>query len=121
VGWQDPLVHALFATLRHDFRTVLALPTAEPPDQLGNVVLMAADRDLDIAPERLGDPVGTLSDEDEHFRVLSRHHAWENRYRPDRGRVLTDDWNPIDLRAEQINLEARRQMKAILADSLLRP
>jgi spermidine synthase len=118
VGWQDPLVHALVATLRAEFREVFALPTAEPPDQLGNVIVMAADRPLELGSDVLGDPVGSLSDEDEHFRVVSRHHAWENRYRPDRGRVLTDDWNPADLRAEEINRVARLKLRALLPDSL---
>src|SRR5262249_54095769 len=94
------------------------LPTAEPPDQLGNVVVMAADHPLDLNPDRLGDPVGSLSDEDEHFRVVARHHAWENRYRPGRGRVLTDDWNPAALRAEEINRAARLALHALLPDSL---
>ena len=118
VGWQDPLAHALVATLRAEFHDVFALPTAEPPDQLGNVVMMASDRTLDLNPDMLGDPVGSLSDEDEHFRVVARHHAWENRYRPGRGRVLTDDWNPADLRAEEINRVARIKLRALLPDSL---
>jgi hypothetical protein len=45
--------------------------------------------------------------------------AWDNRYRPDRGRVLTGEWNPVDLRAEEINLAARRALRAQLPDSLL--
>jgi spermidine synthase len=119
VGWQDPLVHALFATLRSEFREVVALPTAEPPDQLGNVVLLGSDRPLELSsPDPLGDPVGTLSDDDEHFRVVCRHHAWENRYRPVHGRVLTDDWNPVDLRSEEINLVARLKLRSLLPDSL---
>jgi hypothetical protein len=118
VGWQDPLAHALIATLRSEFRDAFAMPVAEPPDQLGNVVLMASDRALDLNPELLGDPVGSLSDEDEHFRVLARHHAWENRYRPGRGRVLTDDWNPVDVRAEEINRVAREKLRELLPDSL---
>jgi spermidine synthase len=118
VGWQDPLAHALVATLRSQFRDVFALPTAEPPDQIGNVVLMASDRTLDLDPALLGDPVGSLSDEDEHFRVVARMHAWNNRYRPGRGRVLTDDWNPADLRAEEINRAARIKLRELLPDSL---
>ena len=118
VGWQDPLVHALVATLRAEFSDVIALPTAEPPDQLGNVIVMAANRALELNPDVLGDPVGSLGDEDEHFRVVARHHAWENRYDPGYGRVLTDDWNPVDLRAEEINHVARLKLRALLPDSL---
>jgi spermidine synthase len=120
VGWQDPIVHALAATLRTQFRNVFALPTAEPPNEVGNVILMASDRPLVVTPEQLGDPVATLSDDDEHFRVLSRHHAWENRYDPRRGKVLTDDWNPIDLRGDAINRAMRAKMRTLLPDSLIR-
>jgi hypothetical protein len=80
---------------------------------------MASDRDLEVSSADLGDPVESLADDDEHFRVVCRHHAWENQYRPEHGRVLTDDWNPVDLRAEEINLAARRWLRGQLADSLL--
>ena len=118
-GWQDPLAHALVATLRTQFRNVVALPTSEPPNALGNIVIMASDRALEVPEEALGDPVMALEDEDEHFRIVARHHAWENRYDPSRGRVLTDDWNPSDLRAEAINLAARKWLRTQFPDSLL--
>jgi len=120
VGWKDPIVNALVATLQTSFRNVIALPTAEPPNQLGNVILLASDRDLAVTPEQLGDPVAALENEDEHFRVVSRHHGWENQYRPRNGVVLTDDWNPVDLRAEEINLVARRWLRTQIPDSLMR-
>jgi hypothetical protein len=120
VGWRDPLAHALVATLQTQFRNVVALPTSEPPDALGNVVIMASDRAIEVPDEALGDPVIALENEDEHFRVVARHHAWENRFVPGHGRVLTDDWNPVDLRAEEINLAARRWLRTQLADSLVR-
>jgi spermidine synthase len=119
VGWQDPLAHALAATLRTQFRNVIALPTAEPPNQPGNVVLMASDRPLELQRESLGDPVISLEDDDEHFRVLSRLHAWDNQFVPAHGRVLTDDWNPSDLRSEEINRAVRRMTRTVLPDSLL--
>jgi hypothetical protein len=118
VGWDDPLAHALVATLRSQFRNVFAMPTAEPQTKLGNVIVMASDRDLDVTDAQLGDPVTSVPDDDEHFRVVTRHHAWDNRYRPTRGRVLTDDWNPSDVRAEEINLVARRFLRKLLPDSL---
>jgi len=120
IGWQDPLAHAIVATLGTAFPHVVALPTDEPPDALGNVIVMGSDRVLDPPRERLGDPVATLPDEDEHFAVLSRLHAWDNRYHPGHGRVLTDDWNPVDLRAEEINRAARRWLHMALPDSLVR-
>ncbi len=119
IGWDEPLVRAAAATLATRFRQVVALPTAEPPDQLGNVVLVAGDRALDVPPERLGDPVTSLSDEQEHWRVLQRRHAWDNRFTPTGGRVLTDDWNPADLRGEEINLASRRRTRALLPASVL--
>jgi hypothetical protein len=85
---------------------------------MGNVVLLACDRALEIPPERLGDPVATLSDEQEHWRVLQRTHAWDNRFTPTGGRVLTDDWNPADLRGEDINLASRRKTRALLPASV---
>lgn len=118
VGWQDPLAHALVATLRTQFAHVTALPTGEPPNQLGNEILMASDRPLELDPDLLGDPVGTLSDDDEHFRVVTRMHAWDNQYVPNRGVVLTDDWNPVDLRTEEINRAARKVLHQLLPDSL---
>jgi spermidine synthase len=119
VGWQDPLAHALVATLHTQFHNVIALPTAEPPDQLGNVILMASDRQLDATAEQVGDAEMSLEDEDEHFRVVSRIHAWNNQYIPEHGRVLTDDWNPVDVRAEEINRVAREALRRLLPDSLV--
>ncbi len=119
VGWQDPLVRATAATLETRFRHVVALPVAEPPDQLGNVVLLACDREPVIADSALGDPVATLSDEQEHWRVVQRMHAWNNRFHPTGGRVLTDDWNPSDLRAEEINRAARRMVRTQLSTAIL--
>ena len=119
IGWHDPLVHALAATLGTSFAHVIALPTIEPPDQLGNVVLVASDRVIDVDPEQLGDPVATLPDEYEHWCVLQRHHAWDNRFVPEHGRVLTDDWNPADLRAEEINRVARRSIRRELPAALM--
>ena len=119
IGWQEPLVRAAAATLGTCFRHVVALPIAEPPDQLGSVVLLARDRATEIPEELLGDPVATLSDDQEHWRVLQRTHAWANRFTPAGGRVLTDDWNPSDLRSEEINLAARRITRALLPAALL--
>jgi hypothetical protein len=120
VGWDDPLAHALYATLQSEFANVLALPTSEPPDALGNIILMASDRPIEVDRDQLGDPVAALSDPDEHFRVLSRLHAWDNRYQPGSGKVLTDDWNPVDLRSEEINRAARRWLETAIPESLRR-
>jgi spermidine synthase len=117
VGWNHPLVHAIGTTLRRSFAHVEALPIAEPPDQLGNLILLASNRTLEISDEALGDPVQALSDPYEHWRVLLRRHAWHNRFEPHDGVVLTDDRNPVDLWSEEINRVARRQLHAFWADT----
>ena len=53
------------------------------------------------------------------FRVVSRMHAWYNRYEPRHGRVLTDDWNPVDLRAEAINQAGRKWIRHAVPVTLL--
>jgi spermidine synthase len=111
-GWDDEIVEALCATLKEQFREVWALPIAEPPDQLGNLILLAADRELDFADGLLGHPQDFLDDEYLHWRVIEQNHAWDNRFRPKQGAapVLTDDRNPVDLWSEAINFEARKAL-----------
>ncbi|MGH7727122.1 MAG: fused MFS/spermidine synthase [Candidatus Eiseniibacteriota bacterium] len=119
VGWHHPLTHAVGRTLRTSFAHVLALPNAEPPNQLGNVVILASDRPLEISEEALGDPVAALGDPYDHWRVVTRNHGWENRFEPGlkSGLVLTDDRNPADVWAEEINRQARRELHALFASS----
>ena len=111
-GWDDILVRALAATLGGQFETVLALPCSEPPNALGNVLLLASNRELDFPEERLPDPVALLPDPDAHFTVVQMNHAWDNRFSPETAGapVLTDDRNPVDIWAERINLAARRNL-----------
>ncbi len=47
-----------------------------------------------------------------HWYVLQSFHAWFNRYRPDTSGafVLTDERNPVDVWAEEINRVARREL-----------
>lgn len=113
VGWEDPLVCSMAAMLRLRFREVTALPTAEPPDAVGDVVLLAADRPLEFPEEDLGDPAEFLPDQYMHWAVVQRNHAWDNRYSPGaRGaRILTDDRSPAGLWAERINLASRRERR----------
>ncbi len=116
VGWKHVLVRSLGATLRSQFAHVVALPIAEPPDQLGNVILLASDRPIDIPLERLGDPLVVLYDDYEHWRAVTRNHAWDNRFVPEAqgAPVLTDDRNPVDLWSEEINRVARHELHAQL-------
>jgi spermidine synthase len=105
VGWRDMLVNSLCATLKQEFDHVTTLPIAEPPDQLGNLVLLASNRPLELKRE-LPPPLDRFSPE------YDQNHAWDNRFQvPDSGFfVLTDEHNPVDVWAERINLVARRQL-----------
>lgn len=112
-GWYDPLVTSLCATLGEEFSQVLALPLAEPRDRLGNLVLMASNREeLEFPEGMLGRPYDFLPEPALHNVVVTRNHAWDNRFTPGRegAPVLTDDLNPVDLWAEQINLAARKAL-----------
>lgn len=110
--WNDILTRSLAATLATQFAHVLALPIAEPPNTLGNVVLLASDRPMEMEEDVLGDPHAALPFPYLHARVVERRHAWANRFEPNTAGVpvLTDDRNPVDIWAEGINSTARRQM-----------
>ena len=109
-GWEGVLVKSVAATLKTQFEHVLALPTQEPPDAIGNVILIASDREMYFPPEKLPVPFNYLEDPYEHWRVVELNHAWLNRFEPEPGQVLTDDLNPVDVWAEAINLEARKSL-----------
>lgn len=105
VGWDDIIVKSLAVTVGEQFEHVVVLPMAEPPDQLGNLVIMASDRPLELKEELPG-PAGRFT------REYHRVHAWDNRFTvaSSEASVLTDDLNPIDIWAERVNLVARRQL-----------
>ncbi len=112
IGWRADIVRSIAATLKTRFDHVLALPIAEPPNTLGNVILLASDRDFDL-PDELPMPEYRFSPE------YDRAHAWDNRFEPDtKGAVLlTDDRNPVALWGERINYEARKQLHAYFEDA----
>jgi len=107
VGWRDLLVRSLAATLETRFSSIRALPIAEPPNRLGNVILLARNGPLEL-PEQL--PPSELRDSAEY----DRNHAWDNRFEPETkgAPVLMDDRNLVDLWAERINLEMRKGLHA---------
>jgi spermidine synthase len=117
VGWKSPLIRSVAATLRAEFPNVVVLPISEPPDQIGNLILLASERPLDLPLAVLGDPVDALADIYEHWRVVHRNHSWDNRFEPQPtwGPVLTDDLSPVDLWAEETNLVARRDLHRAFA------
>ena len=113
IGWRDILVRALAATLKQEFSEVVALPIAEPPNTLGNLVLLAANRELELIDEL----PPTL---DRFSNAYPKNHAWDNRFEPDLSEVsvLTDDLNPVDIWSERINLAARKNLHAYFGPGL---
>ncbi len=109
VGWHDQIVHSLAATANRVFAHVYALPIAEPPDQLGNLILLSSDRDLNLATD-LPQPSYRVSPE------YNRAHAWDNRFVVDTSGVLilTDELNPVDVWSERVNLASRRKLHEYL-------
>ena len=111
VGWDDILVRSLSATARQSFSHVTVCPIAEPPDQLGNVVLMISNREMNLKEEP---PVPKERFSPEYDRA----HAWENRFepRPESAPVLTDELNPVDVWAERVNYVARKELHAMFKE-----
>jgi spermidine synthase len=118
VGWDAALIKSIAMTLRQNFLTVLALPTSEPPNAVGSIVLLAANRKLEIDDAALGHPADFINlDSYLHWVVVQRNHAWDNRYEPDtvNAKLLTDDFNPIDLWDEEVNLAVRHKLRETFA------
>ena len=107
VGWNDPIVKTLTATLKQIFQDVFALPIEEPPDRFGNIVLLASKSTFELKRELERNV--TLDPDWRFGPEYQKVHAWDNRFTADIGnaQVLTDDLNPVDLRAEAINLVER--------------
>jgi spermidine synthase len=109
LGWHHILTRSLAGTLKKSFSQVLALPTHEPPENIGNIVILASNRELSLRQPITGE----FTDSDYQLTpAYHQVHAWSNRFVPDtrEAPVLTDDLNPVDLWAEAINLVARRDL-----------
>lgn len=98
---------------------MVALPTAAPPNTLGNVVLLTSNHRLEIPEEMLGHPKHYLHDDYMHWYILQLNHALDNRFVPDTDDilVLTDDLNPVDLLGGVIILTARKQLHSYLGEN----
>ncbi|MDZ7318801.1 MAG: fused MFS/spermidine synthase [candidate division KSB1 bacterium] len=119
IGWESKLVQAVAATLKSLFHEVIALPLHEPPNVLGNVILIAANRSLQFPDEYLGKPVDYVDiDPYEHWKVVQRNHAWDNRFVPktSSSQILTDDRNPVDVWSEEINFKERKELHRFFGD-----
>lgn len=112
IGWKDQIVTSIAATLETRFSNVIALPIAEPPNTLGNIILLASNRELEL-PEELPTPESRFSLE------YDQAHAWDNLFEPEtRGvPILTDDRSPVDLWAERINFAARKELHHYFRDA----
>jgi spermidine synthase len=118
-GWDDPLVASLAATVGAHLDQVLALPTREPPDAVGNVLIVGSRRALEFDEyERLPRLSSLLDRPHEHWRGVQMNHAWDNRFVPETrsALVFTDDRNPVDLWTERVNREARRELHEYFRD-----
>lgn len=116
IGWNDIIVRSVAATLQKVFKNILALPIVEPPDQLGNVILLASDQPFKLTEEIERD----YRDPDYRFSAnYEMNHAWDNRFIPDikNANILTDDLNPVDIWSERVNLRARKELHKLLGDS----
>jgi spermidine synthase len=116
VGWHHILTRSLARTLKTSFSHVLALPTQEPPENIGNIILLASNREISLNRPITGEFT------DSKYQLTPAYHqthAWNNRFSPDtrEAPVLTDDLNPVDLWAEAINLVARRDLHWYFEDS----
>ncbi len=80
IGWHDPLVGTVAATLRGSFARITALPTVEPPDQPGYVILLASNRDL--VPLREPEHNESLDPDWRYGPGYQKVHAWDNRFVP---------------------------------------
>lgn len=115
-GWHHILIRSLAATLQTHFKHVLALPTTQSQDKLGNIILIASNREWHLSGEaswrytNSGYELGP-----NYYRRL----AWDNRFVPNTLNVpvLTDDLNPVDLWSESINLEARKALHRYFEES----
>jgi spermidine synthase len=116
LGWHHILVRSLAATLKKSFSQVLALPAYQSPEKIGNIVMLASNREL-----KLNRPVeGDITDLNYVLTpVYYQNQAWSNRFAPDIREVpvLTDDLNPVDLWAEATNLTARRDLHRYFEES----
>ena len=59
-----------------------------------------------------GHPKDFVPDTYRHYAIMQQLHAWDNAYVPDPAGapIMTDDRTPIDLWAERINWEARKDL-----------
>jgi spermidine synthase len=117
-GWDSPVVQAIAATLKQNFEQVLALPTQDSRDEIGNVVIFASDAMLEFRSEPNG---GGRADCDLFRWNRYANRGWNNRFAPvtRSAPILTDDLNPVDVWSEQTNFIARQVLHRYFAERSL--
>jgi hypothetical protein len=111
-GWGDPMLASLAATLRTRFAHVVALPTSEPPNTVGTLLLMATRQPLAFSDDDLPDPTKFFLNPDALWVVQQQTHAWLNRFepKPANAPVLTDDKSRIEVWSDRLNLAERAEL-----------
>jgi spermidine synthase len=115
VGWEDDIIRSTTATLRTIFPHVLSLPTSEPPTALGNMLVVASHRPIELPGDLydvIGHPKDSVPDSYHHWSLIEKTHAWANAYVPayEGAPIMTDDRTPVDLWGERINRVARKEL-----------
>ena len=111
-GWRDPIIASLAATLRTRLPHVLALPTSEPPNTIGTILLFATREPLRFSDDQLPDPTTFFQNPFALWVVQQQTHAWLNRFEPPaRGAlVLTDDRSMVEVWSDRLNRAARLEL-----------
>jgi spermidine synthase len=111
LGWDDPMLASLAATLRTRFAHVVALPTSEPPNAVGTILLLATRQPLTFKDDDLPDPTTFFQNPDALW-VVQQTHAWLNRFepRPEDAPVLTDDRSRIEVWSDRLNRAERAEL-----------
>ena len=111
-GWDDPMLAAFAATLRTRFPHVIALPTGEPPNAVGTVLLMATRQPVAFSDDDLPDPTTFFQNPDALWVVQQQTHAWLNRFEPSpkNAPVLTDDRSMVEVWSDRLNLAERAEL-----------
>jgi len=115
-GWHHILIRSLAATLQTQFKHVLALPTTQSQNKLGNIILLASNREWQLSDAASWRHVNAGYELGPNYY---KNLAWQNRFTPDTRNVpvLTDNLNPVDLWSERINLEARKVLHRYFEES----
>jgi spermidine synthase len=106
IGWEDEVIRSVAATAKTCFSHVVALPTMEPPNAAGEVVLLARDDALDLVAEL---PIP----QDRFSADYDRAHAWDNRFEPSTSgaTILTDERSAYDLWTEWAAVRQRNESR----------